>query len=450
MTEVLQRSPSSFGEVVADARARGDLVVQPRMGIGDPAGMLAGLLAVREARATTVGTITVDSYTRVGDHAAARAAAAAGGARLNGYPLVDQDPAATSDLLDRVLTPWFPVQVRHGSADPGRIVRAMLDLGLHATEGGPVSYCLPYSRRPLAAAVDAWRRACETLAGARGPQTEPHLETFGGCMMGQLCPPALLVALGVLEGMFFRAHGLRCVSFSYAQQTDARQDEEAVAALRTLIDRYLPDVRSHIVIYTYMGVYPKTPGGATRLLADSARLAVRTGAARLIVKTAVEAYRLPTIAENVAALESAGRAAGGVAPGPTGADTGILAQATALIENVLSLHDDLGRALVAAFARGQLDVPFCLHPDNAGRARAAIDGQGRLQWARIGAMPLAGLVDPAPDAPLTSDALLTALRFVRDRYDHRFGVPDVVLDARHPDPGLHGAPEPPAISRRGS
>jgi methylaspartate mutase epsilon subunit len=427
MTTVAQRA-ASFGAVVAGRHARGELVVQPRMGFGDPALMRRGLLATRAARAATVGTITLDSYTRVGQHRAARQALAAG-ADLNGYPLLDRPRAATAAMLDGVATPAFPVQVRHGSPDPRRIVAALLDCGLRATEGGPVSYCLPYSRMPLASAVGHWRRSCEALAEVRGPGSEPHLETFGGCMMGQLCPPALLVALSVLEGMFFWQHGVRCISFSYAQQTHPGQDAEAIAALRDMIGRYLPYARSHVVVYTYMGVFPRTRGGALALLAESARLAIRSGAARLIVKTTAEAHRLPTIGENVTALEHAAAAARGVPADPAGtgpagtapAGTGIRAQAEALVDNTVSLAGDLGQALITAFSRGQLDVPFCLHPDNAGRARGYLDPAGRLQWRQIGSMPLAGLVEPPPAERMTSVDLLAALRFVQDSFDQRFG-----------------------------
>jgi methylaspartate mutase epsilon subunit len=424
MSVLAPRRGLSFGAVVERHHARGDLVVQPRMGFADPERMTRGLLATRAARAATVGTITIDSYTRVGDSEAARAALAAG-ADLNGYPLADHEPSTTAALLDGVLTEDFPVQIRHGSADPRRIVRTLLDFGLHATEGGPVSYCLPYSRMPLSAAVDNWRRCCETLAGARSPDLEPHLETFGGCMMGQLCPPALLVALSVLEGMFFWRHGVRCLSFSYAQQTHAGQDEEAIAALHALIREYVPHARTHVVVYGYMGVYPRTPGGALALIAESARLAARTGASRLIVKTTAEAHRLPTVAENVTALEHAAEAARGVSRIGHLGDTGIHAQAKALVDNVLSLDGDLGRALVTAFARGQLDVPFCLHPDNAGRARGRLDSSGRLEWQRIGAMPLGDLVDLPAERRMTSGDLLDALRYVERSFDEKHGMPGI-------------------------
>ena len=410
-------SPRSFGEFVARAHAAGDLVVQPRMGMSSPRTMRAGLLATKRAIATTVGTITLDSYTRVGDHTSAEAAVAAG-ADLNGYPIVAHDLATTRGVLEDIASPDFPVQVRHGSPRPEQIFRALMAAGLHATEGGPVSYCLPYSREPLTSSIASWVRSCELLAEQDSP--EPHLETFGGCMMGQLCPPSLLVAMSVLECMFFRQHGLRSVSLSYAQQTSPEQDAEAVLALRRLAAERLPDVDAHIVIYAYMGVYPRTPDGATRLLTEAARLAIRTGAARLIVKTVAEAYRIPSIADNIGALETAAAAAAAErrAPSPPAVeDTGLYAEAKALVDAVADLRPDLGQGLAEAFRSGYLDVPFCLHPDNARRARSYIDSTGRLQWSSIGSMPIHGVVSPSGRGELTAAGLISALSYVERKFD---------------------------------
>ncbi|MFJ6671317.1 methylaspartate mutase [Actinosynnema sp. NPDC091369] len=412
---------SSFGDFVARAAADGELVVQPRMGLGDPAAMRAGLVAVRAAGVRAVGTLTLDSFTRVGDHDAVRAALAAGDA-LNGYPIVAYPPRTTRDVLRGVAGDAFPVQVRHGSARPQDIVVALLDAGLHATEGGPLSYCLPYSRVPVAEAVRAWAESCLLLAGLRERGGRPHLESFGGCMMGQLCPPGLLVAISVLEGLFFRQHGLDSVSLSYAQQTHPEQDAEAVLALRALAAEHLSDVDWHVVLYTYMGVFPRTRRGASALLERAAELAVRTGAERLIVKTTAEAHRIPTVEENVTALRTASRAAARTAFGGPVEDTGVLAEARAIVEAVLELAPDLGVALVRAVERGYLDVPYCLHPDNAGRTRAVVDRTGRLRWSRTGSLPLAGVVEPAAGAEITSTELLRSLSHVERTFD------DLALD----------------------
>lgn len=420
----VHRRPLSFGRFVAEARNRGALVVQPRMGFSGPAMMRAGLLATKGAADAVVGTMTIDSYTRVSDEASA-VRALNSGVPLNGFPITSYSPHTSHWVLDGVRDTGFPVQIRHGSARPQRIVTALARLGLDATEGGPVSYCLPYGRTPLLDSVRNWQESCEFLAGLRATGAEPHLETFGGCMLGQLCPPGLLVAISALEALFFHRAGLRSISLSYAQQTNAAQDRDAVHALRRLADEFLPDTDWHIVLYTYMGLYPQTRSGSLDLLERSAELAVETGAARLIVKTVAEAHRIPTVAENVEALRVAARAASrhraaaearpGTVPAPAEADSAVYAEARALVEAVLNLDDDLGQALLKAFARGYLDVPFCLHPDNAGRSRSRIDGSGRLTWSEIGAMPLGPVRDRG--RRLTAAGLFDALSFVQRRHD---------------------------------
>jgi methylaspartate mutase epsilon subunit len=254
------------------------------------------------------------------------------------------------------------------------------------------------------------------------PSAVPHLETFGGCLLGQIVPPSLLVAVSVLEAMFFVEHGIRSVSLSYAQQINENQDEEALAALRCLAEESLLGVDWHIVLYTYMGLFPQSRAGAERLLVRAAALAVRCGTARLIVKTVAEAHRIPTAEENVAALELAARVAADEATasrsrrGGPGRDSQVYAEARAMVDAVRELALRIGPALALAFARGILDVPFCLHPDNAGRTASYVDGDGRIVWSDTGRLP----IDPSvhdPSRRLSSTGLLQALTRVRCRFD---------------------------------
>ncbi|MFJ3901607.1 FAD/NAD(P)-binding protein [Streptomyces sp. NPDC090025] len=418
---------ADLGTFVQEAAAAGELVVQPRMGMVSPEEMAAGVAAVAALPERTVATLTIDSYTRVGDHAAATAALRTG-RPLNGFPIVSHGPriaARTAAAAGR----RTPVQVRHGSADPMAIFRTMVAAGLTASEGGPVSYCLPYGRTPLAESVAAWRDSVQFLTEeSRAHGRRAHLESFGGCLLGQLCPPSMLVAVSVLECLFFVQNGARSVSLSYAQQTHAAQDVGALAALRILADELLPPtVDRHIVLYTYMGVYPRTVPGARLLLRRSAELAVHGGAQRLIVKTEVEAHRIPTVAENLTALSVAADAARGARArprpvpgagpgGPAGGDTEeILAEARALVTAVLALADDLGLALLKAFDRGLLDVPFCLHPDNRGDVRSTVAPDGRLQWTDLGSLPL--LTTSRRTTPMTSRQLSGMLGRVSREHD---------------------------------
>ncbi|MFI1676339.1 methylaspartate mutase [Streptomyces sp. NPDC020607] len=418
-------APGSLGRFVSDAAAAGELVVQPRMGFGDTRRMRSGLARTKGADATTVGTVTIDSYTRVGEFAAARAALSEG-VPLNGYPITVHPAAHTRALLDGLAGAAFPVQVRHGSSHPEAIIRALAAAGLGATEGGPVSYCLPYGRTPLEVSIGNWARSCELLASLVPASRTAHVESFGGCMLGQLCPPGLLVALSLLECLFFTQHGIRSVSLSYAQQTDAAQDEAAVRALRRLAAEFVPpDVDWHVVLYTYMGVFPSSEDGARRLSAASAHLAVRAGAARLIVKTPAEAHRIPTVGENVRALERAAHAATAARRQPSETTAvgsheisgEVYAHARAFVEATLALSPDIGSALRTAFARGILDISYCLHPDNAGRSRSFIDAAGRLCWSATGGMPVAPPPAHARRAAMTSSELLGAVHHVARRFD---------------------------------
>lgn len=408
-----------FDSFVADRAAAGQLVVQPRMGMGSLSAMRSGLARVAHLDFPVIGTITLDSYTRVGDYQSPLERLAAG-AELNGYPLVSHSVADTRKVLAGLYGPAFPVQVRHGTALPLRVFQRLVAVGLDATEGGPVSYCLPYSRLPLREAIEAWAQSTRFLADAA---EFGHIESFGGCMLGQLCPPSLLVALGVLEGCFFRQHGLRYMSFSYAQGTLAEQDRGALRALRTLAAEYLGDVTWHVVFYTYMGLFPRTPDGATRLIRDSARLAMATGCERMIVKTVSEAWQIPSVAENIAALRIASEEADGpldpASPAEAQYFSEVFEEARTLIDTVLNLDRDVGVALLRAFADGLLDVPFCLHTDNLGAATTVIDEQGALRWGKLGRLPLPASAGREDLARLGSTALYGMLDHVANSYDSR-------------------------------
>jgi methylaspartate mutase epsilon subunit len=173
-----------------------------------------------------------------------------------------------------------------------------------------------------------------------------------------------------------------------------------------------------------MGVFPRTAAGARSLLADSARIAVLGGAQRLIVKTEAEAHRIPTVAENLTALTAAARQAAvareeGLLPDRHQVDHSVvLDEARRLVHAVLELSDDVGQGLVAAFASGLLDVPYCLHADNAGLARGGVDVDGRLYWARTGNLPLPARA-AGPARPVTSGNLLRMLNHTADRHDRQ-------------------------------
>ncbi|MDR3490986.1 MAG: methylaspartate mutase [Gammaproteobacteria bacterium] len=415
----------NFSDYINEMKRANKLVVQPRMGFGTLDKMKQGLLAVANCNAPTIGTLTLDSYTRVNDFISPKIALDSH-QEINGFPIVTHGAIATRELLDGIVADKFAVQVRHGTALPVEIIKVLLAAGINATEGGPISYCLPYSRLPIENAISAWATCCELLASSREKGIINHLESFAGCMLGQLCPPSLLLALGILEGIFFKRHGLVSVSLSYAQGPSAEQDLSALAALHVLANEYLSDIDWHIVVYTYMGVFPKTIAGASEIIKTSAQIAKIGNAQRLIVKTPAEAFRIPTIEENVKSLELAYSASKNLENNNNLAidleeQEIIYHQARFLVESVLDLHCSLNKGLQIAFKKGYLDVPYCLHQNNKNLTRSVIDSRGYLQWAETGNLPFSQ--DYLNDfskrkIPITSDGFLFMLGFVQHKYDN--------------------------------
>lgn len=385
--------------------------------------MRHALQQIKASGTNCIGTLTLDSYTRGGDYAfVEKCLAEDGGGGLNGYPIVNHPPSATRDMLGGLLAEDFPIQVRHGTPRPLDIFKRMVALGLDATEGGPVSYCLPYGRVALEEATRCWREASRFLAQET---TFGHLESFGGCLMGQLCPPSLLIAMSILECMFFRAAGMRSVSMSYAQGPSHPQNRAALKVLRELAGSMLGDVHWHVVVYTYMGVFPATKRGAAMLIEDSARLARQAGCERLIVKTTIERRQIPSVFENVHALQLADRTAASVpadtrlGPEEQAFYEEIREETTALLDAVLNQASEIGEAILLAFKDGILDVPYCIHADNAGLARSIIDGRGALRWAALGKLPFssAHAVGNSGQGSMTAAGLLRQLNYVADTYD---------------------------------
>ena len=191
------------------------LFFQPRMGVKDIDEMSQALKRLKNYK-NALGTLTIDSFTRQYDIKNVKKAVLGGGT-LNGFPLMYYSETELREKITALTDENFLIQVRHGISNPYRMFKKMVESGLSITEGGPISYCLPYSRTPLKNSFDAWAKSTRLLVKHKG-----HIESFAGCMMGQLSPPSLLIALNILEGLFFHNCYLKDISFSFAQGYDLK------------------------------------------------------------------------------------------------------------------------------------------------------------------------------------------------------------------------------------
>lgn len=405
----LDRNGAALAECtqLAESQRQADLtgrtLIHPRAGVADPAGQVRLFRELRAAGADVL-SFQIDSLTRNNAYdqieVLLKEAAAAPGefAGLNGFPLVNHGVQNV-----RAITAEFaatPLQVRHSTRDPRLLAEISFAAGICAFEGGALCYNLPYYRDySPRESVRRWRYV-DRLAGTYWRTHGIVIDReFFGVLTAAMVPPCLAIAVGVLEALLAAEGGVRSVSLGYAEQGCRAQDIAAIRAARTLARRYLDrfghhEVAAYTVFNQYMAAFPADEDRAHELLAGSAVTAALGGATRLMLKTAVEATRIPSVADNAAALrlvrtslaDDAGteydlaRAAA--------EEELIIAEVGAILDATLALPGDLGDQVAGAVERGIIDVPFSPSLWNAGDAVALRDATGAVRLAEPGAIPL--------------------------------------------------------------
>jgi methylaspartate mutase epsilon subunit len=143
--------------VMAEAKAAGRTLVQPRAGVGNLEGERRLLQVIEEAGADIL-PVTLDSMTRTlrFDQAAAAAEQSTPErSLLNGYPLIYHGLENTRQL---VLERERPVHLRANSTDLRLIADVGFACGMSGFVSGPIYSTVQYSKTtPLAEAIKNWQ-----------------------------------------------------------------------------------------------------------------------------------------------------------------------------------------------------------------------------------------------------------------------------------------------------
>ena len=149
------------------------------------------------------------------------------------------------------------------------------------------------------------------------------------------------------------------------------------------------------IFHQYMAAFPERPRRAEELIYDSAITAALSGATRVVIKTAVEAVRIPTAADNLHALGTVLRGVADAARLPV--DEEAVARECALIRRevngilesvIYSGRGSVPEGVVAAFKQGHLDIPFSPSVHNRGEVLTARDCEGAVRFLNPGRLQL--------------------------------------------------------------
>jgi methylaspartate mutase epsilon subunit len=266
-----------------------------------------------------------------------------------------------------------------------------------AFEGGAICYNIPYYKDyPLDEAIRNWQYV-DRLTGLYRERFGITLDReFFGTLTATLIPPSLAITVDLIEALLAIRQGVKSVSLGYAEQGHLIQDIAAVRALGRLADQVLRnlggrDVQISTTFHQYMAAFPEDRRRAEELIYNSAVTAALSGATRILVKTPVEAIKIPSMKDNIDGINLTSQ--GVAAAARETFDEGRVAEECALIERevqamlesvIFSGRGDIAKGMVAGFKSGLIDIPFSPSIYNRGEVVTARDAEGAVRFLSTG------------------------------------------------------------------
>lgn len=372
-------------------------LIQPRVGVPSPNEQLRMFAALKRA-GIAVLSYQIDSLTRVGDYKSAEDAMRESDANsantLNGFPLINVGVPSLRKIIRSVK---LPLQCRHSARDPRLLAEISYAGGVTSFEGGCVCYNIPYYRDlHLSESIDVWKYV-DRLTALYHEQFGIVIDReFFGVLTGTLVPPCIAITIDVLESILAVQQGVKSVSVGYAEQGNRVQDIAAMHVLKEVTEETLQnfgfkDIQVSTVFHQYMAAFPEDGQRAMELIMNSAATGVMSAATRMMTKTAVEAIRIPSLADNLRAIDEV--RAGIVAASSLTVNQEELAQEVQMIrrevDGILNSvlfcgGGNVAKGIITGFEKGYLDVPFSPSIYNKGLALTARDVNGAVRFISFG------------------------------------------------------------------
>lgn len=390
--------PRAQGEVNMD---HSQILVQPRSGVALVDEQINLFRSFKRAGARVL-SYQVDSLTRNNNYAGAEEAIRdshlAGTSTINGFPVVNHGVSGLRRIAQQT---GLPLQTRHSTRDPRLLAEISYAGGVTSYEGGAICYNIPYYKDyPLAESIKNWQYV-DYLTGLYHKLFGIVLDReFFGTLTATLIPPCIAIVTNIIETLLAVRQGVKCVSLGYAEQGHRSQDIAAIRMMKKLTNEILHhmgyrDVQVNTVFHQYMAAFPLSLKCADELIQSSAMTAARSGATRLIGKTSVEAFQIPTVTDNINAIGLIQR--GLAAASDCYVDEARVAEESAVIRReveaifesiVFCGNGDLAQGVVTGFEKGLIDIPFSPSVHNRGEVMTTRDVEGAVRFLSTGNLKL--------------------------------------------------------------
>jgi methylaspartate mutase epsilon subunit len=395
--EFLARQPSWAALQAQVNRGLHKPLAQPRSGVALVNQQIQLFEAFKSVGARVL-SYQVDSLTRnnnyVGAAEAIKEATLTGSCSLNGFPVINHGVPALRRIVSAVKV---PLQARHSTRDPRLLAEICYAGGVTAFEGGAICYNIPYYKNyPLDESIRMWQYV-DRLTGLYHERFGITLDReFFGTLTATLIPPSLAIAVNLIEAVLAVRQGVKSLSLGYAEQGNSAQDIAAIRMMRTLTEETLGhlgyrDIQISTVFHQYMAAFPDSAARASELIYNSALTMGMAGATRVLVKTAVEAIKIPTLQDNAHAIHLVLRGIADAAQYEVD-EARVLEECAlirreveAIIASVISCgRGSFAEGVVKGFREGFLDIPFSPSLYNRNEVLTGRDADGAVRYLKCG------------------------------------------------------------------
>jgi len=316
---------------------------------------------------------------------------------LNGYPVPVHGVRGIEQILAAIETPF---QIRAGSPDHRLVYEIALAGGASSLEGGFLCYLFPYDKRlsPMDNLYN-WKYV-DKLTGQYYQQHGVIINReYFGPLTTSLIEPTIPICINIVQALLSARSGVRCISVGLAEQGNRIQDIAGLTVLerstREYLNRYgFSDCTVSTVYHQYMAAFPTDPDKARALIVNSSTTGALARATRIMVKTPVESYKIPSKEDNGQALELTRTGidqASQVKLDRTALEAEISllkCQVDAVMKRIGELgQGSLARGAILAFQAGILDIPFSPSLYNRGQLLTVRDCDGAVRFVNPEVMP---------------------------------------------------------------
>jgi methylaspartate mutase epsilon subunit len=375
-------------------------LLQPRTGVANLHEQIEKLKELQKIN-IDVASVQLDASTRVKNYQKAKEGVEISNAKktsfLNGFPVPIYGQKGIIDIVESLKIPF---QIRGGAPDHRLTYEIAISGGSSAVEGGFLCYLFPYDKETSPSeSLRNWQYV-DRLAGLYYERDNIIINReWFGVLTANLIPPSLAIAVNIIQTILSAKQGVKSISIGYAEQGNRSQDIAAMQANKELNNKYLRyfginDVTISTVFHQYMAAFPSDFEKSEMLIFNSAVSAQLSKADRMMMKSPVEAHKIPSTKENQLGVKISKR--GFLLAKDMDIDHKIVnlekkmihKEVDSIISEVLKLGDgDLAKGAIKAFAKGTIDIPFSPSKYNRGEVVCIRDINGAVRYAQFGNLP---------------------------------------------------------------